>query len=148
VNLQVHAYFNVILVEQLQNTICNQEDALLTAAEEIRVVKVEKKHSRVKKSSKSKTAVKRKKASSLKVTKRLSFEDLGVAQPVLKKSRVDYDMKNQSAYIKELEKMVRKAENRSNFLERQLKSLKMQITDKDHEISNYLIFLNIKPKDI
>ena len=56
-NLQVHAYFNVILVEQLQNTICNREDALLAAAEEIRVAKVEKKHSRVKKSSKSKTAV-------------------------------------------------------------------------------------------
>ena len=81
-NLQVRAYFNVILVEQLQNTIRNREDVLLAAAEEIRVAKVEK----VKKSPKSKTAVKRKKASPLKVAKRLSFEDLGVAQPVLKKS--------------------------------------------------------------
>ena len=84
-NLQVCAYFNAILVEQLQNTICNQEDMLLSAAEEIRVVKVEKKHSKVKKSPKSKTVVKRKKASSSKVAKRLSFKDLGVAQPVLKK---------------------------------------------------------------
>ena len=49
-NLQVHVYFNVILVEQLQETICNQEDALLAANEEIRVAKVEKEHSRVKKS--------------------------------------------------------------------------------------------------
>jgi len=58
-NLQVHAYFNVILVEQLQDTICNQEDTLFAAAEKIRVVKVKKKHFRVKKSPKSKTAVKR-----------------------------------------------------------------------------------------
>ena len=67
---------------------------------------------------------------------------------MLKKSRVDYDMGNQSACIKELEKMVRKAENRSNFLERQLESLKMRIMDKNREISNYLTFLNMKPKDI
>ena len=147
-NLQVHAYFNVILVEQLQDTICNREDALLAAAEEIRVAKVEKEHSKVKKSPKSKTAVKRKKASSSKVAKRLSFEDLGVAQPVLKKSRVDYDMGDQSAHIKELEKMVKKAENRSNFLEGQLESLKMWIMDKNRKISNYLTLLNMKPKDI
>ena len=121
---------------------------LLAAAEEIRVAKVEKKHSRVKKSSKSKTAVKRKKAFSSKVVKRLSFENLGVAQPVLKKSRVDYNMRDQSARIKELEEMVKKAENRSNFLERQLESLKMRITDKNREISNYLTLLNMKPKDI
>ena len=63
-NLQVRAYFNVILVEQLQNTIHNREDALFAAAEEIRVAKVEKEHSKVKKSPKSKTAVKRKKTSS------------------------------------------------------------------------------------
>ena len=68
----------------MQDTICNQEDALLAAAEEIRVVKVEKKHFKVKKSPKSKTMVKRKKAFSSKVAKRLSFKDLGVAQPVLK----------------------------------------------------------------
>ena len=147
-NLQVHAYFNAILVEQLQDTICNQEDTLFAAAEKIRVVKVKKKHFRVKKSPKSKTVVKRKKASSLKVMKRLSFEDLGVAQPMLKKSRVDYNMGDQSACIKELEKMVRKAENRSNFLERQLESLKMWIMDKDCKISNYLTLLNMKPKDI
>ena len=146
-NLQVRAYFNAILVEQLQNTICNREDVLLAAAEEIRVVKVEKKHSRVKKSPKLKTVVKSKKASSSKVAKRLSFEDLGVAQPVLKKLRVDYDMGDQSAHIKELEKMVKKAENRSNFLEGQLESLKMQITDKDRKISNYLTLLNMKLKD-
>ena len=73
-NLHVCVYFNVILVEQLQDTICNQENTLLAAAEEIRVAKVEKKHFRVKKSPKLKTAVKRKKASSLKVAKRLSWK--------------------------------------------------------------------------
>ena len=78
----------------------------------------------------------------------MSFEDLGVAQPVLKKLRVDYDMRDQSACIKELEKMVRKAENKSNFLKGQLESLKMQIMDKNREISNYLTLLNMKLKDI
>ena len=57
-------------------------------------------------------------------------------------------MGDQSACIRELEEMVRKAENRSNFLEGQLESLKMRITDKNHEISNYLTLLNMKPKDI
>ena len=135
-------------VEQLQDTICNQKKVLLAAAEEIRVAKVEKKHSRVKKSPKSKMAVKRKKASSSKVAKRLSFKDLRVAQLVLKKLQVDFNMENQFGCIKELEKLVRKAENRSNFLEGQLESLKIQITDKNCEISNYLTFLNMKLKDI